>query len=241
MSRSRTPRCLISASIAAIVGSILAGSASAAGGVDSRFDLANRCFAIKSLAGGDFIAAAGSDAYRADAADKRNAAAFYLKPSGLGTYLPYDEERKLPSVRDTGAVGRAGEPGPPTAWTARRARQGSFSLTLDRRGTAARRGPSKDLTLAGAEPMESRQRFGFVPARGCTPFPEATARCGGEAVQQDPTGRDGARRRRCSPPHHRRHAGGGTSDPRRELRPLRNHPGAGRRRATTTDPTAAST
>ena len=38
------------------------------------------------------MAAAGSDAYRADAADKRNAAAFYLKPSGLGTYPPYDED-----------------------------------------------------------------------------------------------------------------------------------------------------
>ena len=37
---------------------------------------------------------------------------------------------------------------------------------------------SKDLTLAGAGTNGVRQRFAFVRARGCTPFPEATAGAG---------------------------------------------------------------
>src|SRR5918994_3610789 len=113
---------LIVASSVAV--SAVATSGNAGGGVErvdrsaraaeirNRFELANRCLAVKSLANDRFVAVAGSNAYRADLPGKANAAAFHLKPSGLGRYLPYDQEGKLlTALGSTGGVGRAGDPG----------------------------------------------------------------------------------------------------------------------------------
>jgi len=49
---------------------------------------ANSCFAIASAGNGDYLSAY-PDTYRADTA-KTSAAAFYLKPTGIGTYLLFD-------------------------------------------------------------------------------------------------------------------------------------------------------
>jgi hypothetical protein len=111
---------------ALIVASSITVSATAE--IRDRFDLANRCFAVKSLANGKFVAVAGPEAYRADLPGKANAAAFHLKPSGLGRYLPYDQEGKLLTARGPGGVGRASDPGALTEWRPERVSKHSLSL-----------------------------------------------------------------------------------------------------------------
>jgi microsomal dipeptidase-like Zn-dependent dipeptidase len=108
---------------------------------------ANGCFALQSVQTGRFLVA-GTSGYDAAARDRAHATAFFLKPSGLGTYLPYDRGGGFLSAR-----GRAREAGPRTEW--RLARAGGR------------------LVLAGRRVGGRRGRFALVPARGCRPFPEA--------------------------------------------------------------------
>ena len=166
--------------------SAVATSGNAGGGVErvdrsaraaeirNRFELANRCLAVKSLANDRFVAVAGSNAYRADLPGKANAAAFHLKPSGLGRYLPYDQEGKLlTALGSTGGVGRAGDPGTLTEWRPERVSEHSLSLasTVDGRRLAAAAGGELILVRPGTR--ERAQRFALVPDRSCRPFPEA--------------------------------------------------------------------
>jgi hypothetical protein len=102
--------------------------------------LANGCFAIK--ANGRFIALAGGG-YRASGTSIAHAARFYVKPTGLGTYLLYDQGGKLLSAGVGRRFLRTSDGGPRSEWAV--GRVGGW----------------------GGFP------FKFVPASRCTPFPEA--------------------------------------------------------------------
>jgi hypothetical protein len=170
---------------------LLTGSGFAAGGEGtataagrdlrdpSRFELANRCWAVRSARSGRFVAAAG-DAYRAGPRDKAAATHFYLKPTRLGAYLLYDDGGRLMAVTDHGGVGRAQRPSKPAQWAPRRAPGRTFEIvsTANRRKLAvSRRGD--DLLLVPGKSSSKRARFDFKPDRGCRRFPEAKAGAAG--------------------------------------------------------------
>ncbi len=167
------PRLRIASAVAIAIASIAATSLAADAKVASRFELANRCFAIKSVVTGRFVAAAGPDAYRADQPDQAGAAAFFMKPSGLGTYLPYDRDGRILGVGDAGKVTRATDPGPLTEWAPRRVSKRSFSIA----STAVRRElgltPGGELVHTDPGAGGPERLFEFVPDQGCRPFPEA--------------------------------------------------------------------
>ena len=127
----------------------------------SRFELANRCVAIKSAATGDFVAVAEPSSYRLDEPTKAGAAAFHLKPSGLGRYLPFDQDGGLPSASGGAGLSRVTDPGPDTEWMVRAASGRSFKIT----------------SSAGDETL----KVVFVPARRCASFPEAELGATGKA------------------------------------------------------------
>src|SRR4051794_38569071 len=102
-----TGHALAGAALAAVLA--LAGGAPAAGRGVAAWDLANRCFALRSASTNKYVAAAG-DGYRADGA-RAAAALFFLKPSGLGTYLPFDQGGLLMIARGSVGVGRDSAPG----------------------------------------------------------------------------------------------------------------------------------
>jgi microsomal dipeptidase-like Zn-dependent dipeptidase len=136
----------------------------------SGFELANRCVAIKSAASGHFVAVADPSSYRLDEPSKTGAAAFHLKPSGLGRYLPFDHDGGLLSASVGAGLSRVTDPGPDTEWMVRSASGRSFEIT----------------SSAGDEML----RVVFVPARGCASFPEAELGATGKAregVNQDGT------------------------------------------------------
>jgi microsomal dipeptidase-like Zn-dependent dipeptidase len=153
--------------------------------------LANLCYAIASSAG-RFVAASGSDAYSASAATIAGGAAFYLKPTGIGTYMLYDQEGKLLSVQDpfggaagqaagagngvgggSGTVGRSDTPGKPAEWAVGEAPGQTYTITSTVRGQQLAVAPDGTLIITAAGAAGRQGLFSFVSDRGCRPFPEA--------------------------------------------------------------------
>jgi microsomal dipeptidase-like Zn-dependent dipeptidase len=136
---------------------------------------ANRCFALQ-VAGGAgatglrFVAARGPS-YAVSAPSRARATAFYLKPTGLGTYMLYDSDARLMSAGAGGNVTRAAAAGPATEFALTAVGSGSeFTLrsSADHRRVVARGGHGV-LALTGA----AGTALAFVARGGCTPFPEA--------------------------------------------------------------------
>jgi microsomal dipeptidase-like Zn-dependent dipeptidase len=177
--------------LAAVAAAGVAGPALASGAVDSRFDLANRCFALKSVVNDRFVAVAGSDAYRVDRTEESEATGFHLKPSGLGRYLPHDQGGNLLGIEGAGGgVRRVITPGPLTEWAPERVSKRSLSLRSTATGRRLAVDPaSGELITLGTATGGRSQRFELVPHGACTPFPEAgVGAVGRPAKQPDRTG-----------------------------------------------------
>ena len=161
----------------ALAGGLAPGRTERRSTVASRYALANRCFAIASTASGRFVATRDRSAYAADQASKAAATPFYMKPSGLGTYLLYDRGARLLGARG-GRVTRTATAGPSTEWAPAPVKGGGAfairSTSTARRLAVASHGAALTLSSGGGT------TFIFQPTSGCTPFPEA---------QVDATGR----------------------------------------------------
>jgi hypothetical protein len=130
---------------------------------------ANRCFALRA-AGGTFVAARGAS-YAASAQSRSQATAFYLKPTGLGTYMLYDTGARLISADPGGIVARVAAADPATEFALTAVGSGSeFTLrsTARHRRIVVAAGHGA-LALAGG----SGTPLALVARDGCTPFPEA--------------------------------------------------------------------
>ncbi len=154
--------------VAAVSVGVLSGTASAASRM-SVYAPANRCFALRAPSG-TFVAARGAS-YAASAPSRSRATAFYLKPTGLGTYMLYDSGARLMSAGVAGTVSRGVAAGPPTEFALAAVGSGSeFTLrsTARHRRVVARAGRGA-LTLSGG----AGTPLALVARGGCTPFPEA--------------------------------------------------------------------
>jgi microsomal dipeptidase-like Zn-dependent dipeptidase len=155
-----------------------AGSSSSGSAAQSRSDLANRCFALAAAVDGRYVAIRDGG-YRAEVRSRSRAAAFYLKPTGLGTHLLQDQERMLLGVGAGDEVDRAEQPGEHAEWRIRRSPRGSFALTSTSTGRQLAVEPETGrLVFAGAG-AGARRGFEFGSARGCSRFPEARAGASG--------------------------------------------------------------
>jgi Membrane dipeptidase (Peptidase family M19) len=153
----------------AAVAALAMAASPAAGANVSDADLANDCFAARSAATGKFVAIAG-DGYRADSGEV-GAARFYLKPSGLGTYLPQDQGGKLLAARAADAIGRDDVAGPATEWALPRIGQGYFAIRSTQTGRRGAVASSGALVQSGGTGRDTL--FTLVRESGCQPFPEA--------------------------------------------------------------------
>jgi microsomal dipeptidase-like Zn-dependent dipeptidase len=117
----------------------------------SVYALAGKCFALRSANGRFVTARRGS--YRTGAKTMQTAAAFYLKATGLGTYMLYDAGRHLLAA----GMARATTAGPRT----------EFALT-------SRQGENNsEFALVPTVTLHGGADFAFVERSGCTAFPEA--------------------------------------------------------------------
>jgi microsomal dipeptidase-like Zn-dependent dipeptidase len=104
---------------------------------------------------------------------------FFAKPTGLGTYLLYDRDRKLVSVTDRGGVGRAEEPGRATEWAPSRLSGEAFSIRSTANGRQLAVTAGGDVVLTGARTRGSGRAFAFLRHRGCRRYPEAAVGASG--------------------------------------------------------------
>jgi microsomal dipeptidase-like Zn-dependent dipeptidase len=159
---------------AAVTVSALDAAAPAAGRAPhmSVYAPANRCFALR-VAGATrstFVAAHGGS-YAASAPSNERATAFYLKPTGLATYMLYDSGAALLSAGAEGSVGRIAAAGPATEFALAAAGTGSAftlrSTSMHRR--VVTRGSHGALALGSGAGVP----LTFVARGGCRSFPEA--------------------------------------------------------------------
>ncbi len=66
---------------------------------DPVYDLAQGCYSVQSVASQQFLSRHGKDGWRFDESNVQNAEAFFLKPTGLSTYLLYDSDQGYLSTR----------------------------------------------------------------------------------------------------------------------------------------------
>ena len=141
----------------------------------TRYDLANRCFTLKSAARDMHAARAGSG-YNASAARQDAAELFYLKPTALGEYLLYTKDQNLLAASG-GLAGIAGSASAATNWIIELAGD-DYTLVSESAGQALAVADDGELTLAATP-----GRFRFVPATGCTPYPEIATDSVGETYK----------------------------------------------------------
>lgn len=131
----------------------------------SRYDMANGCYALQSVASKSLASRQGGG-YAAKSATAAEAEPFYMKPATLGKYMFYDHNRALLSVIGS-AVGSQSQLSKAVVWTIDMNAPGQFSVVSESAGQALAVAPDGQLVLADAPAV-----FRFVPATGCKAFPE---------------------------------------------------------------------
>ena len=121
----------------------------------TRFAMANGCYTIKDLGSQRFLRADGS---AVDWTDAAQATPFFMKPSALGKYLFYTPDEAFLTYSPAAAIISA-TASDNAVWTVDQV-AGGFSMLSSESGVSLGAGQTAGL-------------FNFLPASGCTPYPEA--------------------------------------------------------------------
>jgi microsomal dipeptidase-like Zn-dependent dipeptidase len=177
--------CLAVAASTAVLGSAATGLAASKDGKPVKAPhLANACFALRSVATGRYVGAAGNG-YRADAPGP---AGFFWKPVTLRSFLPMDQGGALLGLNADGSVGRQPSPGQASTWTVVSVTSRSARLRAASSGQWLAATAQGDLI---ASPSAGRAAlFTLVRNQDCTPFPEADVGASGRPTRG--TNRKGA-------------------------------------------------
>jgi hypothetical protein len=147
----------------------------------SRFALANHCWTMSSLRSPGFLQALRIR-YR-QGRSRDTAARFYLKPTRLGTYLIYDQDRLLMRAASRTSVDRLHTLGKRAAWTVTPAAGRGFRVISVGNGRKLAVKRDGRLTLAGAGRSGAGSAFMFSRAHGCRRYPEARTGASGHAFK----------------------------------------------------------
>lgn len=148
----------------------------------SRYDLANGCYALQSAANGAYAVHDASGAYAATAPLLAGAESFFMKPSALGKYLIQAKDKTLLAVSGTG-VGSLATPADAADWTVNTDAQGAYTVASESAAKVLAVDGTGKLILAAAATAAKSGQFNFVPASGCTPFPELSDDVAGETYK----------------------------------------------------------
>ncbi len=151
-----------------------APSASAATATPDRYDFANGCYAVRSLALDRYIAK-GDGGYAASATSAAQAEPFFMEPPELGRYLFYGPAKDFMAATGDG-VEVAAEPSQAAEWEVDESGDG-FSITSISGGKPLAANPDGSLALGGS--AESAE-FAFEAVEGCSAYPEVEVNAVGE-------------------------------------------------------------
>jgi hypothetical protein len=145
----------------------------------TRYDLANGCYALKSVARKGYAVQNGGGGYTASASSVDAAEPFFMKPTALGKYLFYARDQSFLAVNGS-SVGSAGAPGDATDWTIDTDTQGRYTVFSASANKSLAVDPvSGQLILADAATAGDGAAFGFDGSQGCTSYPEAQVNASG--------------------------------------------------------------
>lgn len=139
---------------------ITPGSQSPGGPVETRYDMANRCFVMK--ANGQYVARQDA-AFIANGANAGAAEHFYMRPTALGRYLFYTQDKMLMTAEGT-AVSAVSEPVDGSDWTVDGGNSLFTAAALDQPLAV---GSAGELQLGG-----TAAELVFESAEGCSEYPE---------------------------------------------------------------------
>jgi hypothetical protein len=170
-------RALILLGATALAAALLPATA---GAQQSRYALANGCYALQSKALGRFVDKAPGGGYSASAGAVGGAESFRMQATDLGRYLFYGRQGDfmaasppgLPGA-DTSRVAAASEPSELADWRVDPAGGGAFRVALPARGRVLAVTGGGDLALAESGSAGDEALFTFARAGGCATFPES--------------------------------------------------------------------
>lgn len=132
----------------------------------SRYDMANGCYALQSVAANAYAVHGGDGSYAATAAAPNDGEPLYLKPTALGKYICYAHDKSMLATSG-GGVGSVTAPSDAADWTIDTTAPGQYTLF----NKAANKSLATDAT--GKLVLSTTPgAFKFVATSGCTPYPE---------------------------------------------------------------------
>lgn len=157
----------------------------------TRFSLANQCYAMSSSASGNYLVKDANGSHQASAPTPELGTAYYFKPSALGKYMVYSSDEFLMQSPSTSAqpVSSARAFGDDIEWALMENAgfDGSFTLTNTASGLVlAEDADSGQLVISQADSGSANQAFNFTPVNGCTAFPEIGTSSQGDTFTANP-------------------------------------------------------
>ncbi len=143
----------------------------------TRFDLANRCFSLQSLSANAFAAREGAG-YTASSTNASGAEPFYMKPTALGEYLFHARDKSLLAASGS-SVTTVATASSAANWIINTDPNGGFTVTSESTGQALTVDPNNGRLILAA----TGGLFKFVPATGCTAYPEISTDTVGETYK----------------------------------------------------------
>lgn len=177
------PALLLSGLLSACGGSSSGGSDAPLADVpNNAFDLANDCYALQSVASGNFVTSDGNGAYQASSSSKSDAEGFYLQAATLSKYLLFARDERLLTA-GSGSVSGNTTPSDAAIWTMQHdAADKNFSLLAEESNQTLQVDDNGAL-IAGPATDSDAERFTFAPVSGCSAYPEMPTGIQGETYK----------------------------------------------------------
>ncbi|TXH05755.1 MAG: peptidase M19 [Nevskiaceae bacterium] len=143
----------------------------------TRYDMANGCYALQATANNAYAVHGSDGSYAATASSAGKGEPLYLKPTALGRYLCYASDKTLLSAGG-GSVSSATAPTDTEDWTIDTVAPGQYTLFNKSANKSLATDAAGKLVLS-----DTAGTFHFVPASGCTPYPEMPVGIDGKTYQ----------------------------------------------------------
>jgi len=137
----------------------------------TRFDMANGCYALKPASSSNFAKLTPQGRYAAIATSLTDAEAFHFKPTALGDYLLHARDKTMMAAQSnqTTSRSRAEET---TVWTIEAVSPGVFTLFSPLAGKVLALADNNDLIMQDLATAGDKANFRVVQTSDCTRYPE---------------------------------------------------------------------
>ena len=132
----------------------------------TRYDMANGCYALQSTQNKAYAVHGGDGSYTASAMQATGGEPLYLKPTALGKYICYATDKSMLAVSGSD-VGSVTAPSDAADWTIDTTAPGVYTLYNAAANKSLATDANGKLVLSDAAGS-----FKFVSTSGCTPYPE---------------------------------------------------------------------